>query len=88
MRARRGPEASYDPIHGLPYQDAARIRRTLAQAAELRPSRIALYGYAHVPWIKRHQRGLERHGLPVPHEPAVFIYAVYLNCLPLSTATS
>jgi oxygen-independent coproporphyrinogen-3 oxidase len=31
---------------------------------ELRPSRIAVFGYAHVPWVSPHQKALERHGLP------------------------
>ncbi len=61
-------EINFDLIYGLPYQDLTSIRWTMDEVATLRPSRIALYGYAHVPWIKRHQRGLEKHNLPQPLE--------------------
>lgn len=53
-----------DLIYGLPLQTADSITRTAAEIAELRPSRIALYGYAHVPWMKPHQKLLERHPIP------------------------
>jgi oxygen-independent coproporphyrinogen-3 oxidase len=35
-----------------------------ARTLELEPTRIALYNYAHVPWLRKHQRRLEREGLP------------------------
>jgi len=53
-----------DLIYGLPLQTPESFSRTIAKVAELRPSRIAVFGYAHVPWVSPHQRGLERHGLP------------------------
>lgn len=61
-------QVNYDLIYGLPYQDLRSIEWTIEQVISMRPSRIALYGYAHVPWIKKHQRGLEKHGLPDPTE--------------------
>lgn len=54
-----------DLIYGLPLQTIISITQTAKEVAELKPSRIALYGYAHVPWMKPHQKMLERHPIPV-----------------------
>jgi oxygen-independent coproporphyrinogen-3 oxidase len=53
-----------DLMYGLPYQTAATLTKTIAQAAELGADRIALFGYAHVPWMKRHQRLIAEAALP------------------------
>lgn len=53
-----------DLIYGLPLQTPESFSQTIAKVSELRPSRIAVFGYAHVPWVSPHQRALERHGLP------------------------
>ena len=53
-----------DAIYGLPGQHAAQIEHTLAQVARLDPDRVALFGYAHVPWMKRHQTLIEEADLP------------------------
>ncbi|MCC7049371.1 MAG: oxygen-independent coproporphyrinogen III oxidase [Alphaproteobacteria bacterium] len=55
---------NFDLIYGLPRQTVASIERTVDLAAAMRPDRVALFGYAHVPWMKPHQKTLERHGLP------------------------
>jgi oxygen-independent coproporphyrinogen-3 oxidase len=57
-----------DLIYGLPRQTPETVTKTIATTVELRPSRIALFGYAHVPWVSPHQQALERHGLPSPAE--------------------
>lgn len=59
-----------DLMYGLPDQGADRFARTLDSVAELEPDRIALFGYAHVPWLKAHQRVLERGRLPSALERA------------------
>lgn len=54
-----------DLIYGLPYQTPERFARTADQViAELAPDRVAIFSYAHVPWMKPHQRRLEE--LPLP----------------------
>lgn len=54
-----------DLIYGLPYQTPESFARCVDTAvAELSPDRVAAFSYAHVPWIKPHQRALE--GLPLP----------------------
>ena len=55
---------NFDLIYGLPRQTVATVEATIERAAALAPARIALFGYAHVPWMKRHQKLLERHGIP------------------------
>jgi len=57
-----------DLIYGLPYQTLERMLRTISQALLLRPDRIALFGYAHVPWMKAHQRLIPDDALPGPQE--------------------
>jgi oxygen-independent coproporphyrinogen III oxidase len=57
---------NFDLIYGLPGQSLASCRETIEQVIELKPTRIALYSYAHVPWIHAHQKALERAGLPEP----------------------
>ena len=41
-----------DLMYGLPQQTVARLRRRIDQVLALAPDRIALFGYAHVPWMK------------------------------------
>lgn len=44
-----------DMLYGLPKQDCAGIAKTVQQVLSLNPDRIALYGYAHVPWVAKRQ---------------------------------
>ena len=44
-----------DLIYGLPHQTAETFARTVEQIIELGPDRIALFSYAHVPWLKKQQ---------------------------------
>jgi oxygen-independent coproporphyrinogen-3 oxidase len=53
-----------DLMYGLPYQSVATIAATTRKALTLRPDRIALFGYAHVPWVKRHQKLIPEDVLP------------------------
>ncbi len=55
-----------DLIYGLPNQTAATFADTLAQVRELEPDRLAVFSYAHVPWMKPAQKILERAELPSP----------------------
>lgn len=57
---------NFDLIYGLPGQDLTGVAETARRVTCLRPSRIALYSYAHVPWIRPAQKALEGHGLPDP----------------------
>ncbi len=68
LRARGVSEINFDLIYGLPGQTVASRDATLGKVRALRPTRIALYSYAHVPWMQKHQRVLEGRGLPNPDE--------------------
>jgi oxygen-independent coproporphyrinogen-3 oxidase len=53
-----------DLIYGLPKQTAASIEATLRDVAKLDPQRISAFSYAHVPWVKKHQRLIDETRLP------------------------
>jgi oxygen-independent coproporphyrinogen-3 oxidase len=53
-----------DLMYGLPRQGVADVLATLDQVLALRPERLALFGYAHVPWMKPHQKLIDAARLP------------------------
>ncbi|MCC2111096.1 MAG: oxygen-independent coproporphyrinogen III oxidase [Hyphomicrobiales bacterium] len=55
---------NFDLMYGLPLQTADDVARTAEMAASLEPARIAIFGYAHVPWFKVHQRLIKTEDLP------------------------
>jgi len=59
---------NFDLIYGLPLQTVDSVVDTVDQAASLAPERIALFGYAHVPWMKKHQLLMPQDKLPGPAE--------------------
>jgi len=68
LRALGVRELNLDLMYGLPYQTAAHVLRSLEAALALRPDRIALFGYAHVPWMKTHQKMIPDEALPGSEE--------------------
>ncbi len=50
-----------DLIYGLPYQTPERFAHTVDQIISLAPDRIALFSYAHVPWLKKQQGAFATH---------------------------
>jgi oxygen-independent coproporphyrinogen-3 oxidase len=68
---------NFDLIYGLPFQTPESFEDTLAEVIALAPDRIALYGYAHVTWVSKQQRGFERKDLPGPERKlAIFLTAI------------
>jgi oxygen-independent coproporphyrinogen-3 oxidase len=55
-----------DLIYGLPYQTPESFEETLDIVLQMQPDRLAVFSYAHVPWIKPSQKILERKALPTP----------------------
>ena len=53
-----------DLMYGLPKQTVADVRRTATLAHSLKPQRVAVFGYAHVPWFRPQQRLIEQSDLP------------------------
>ena len=57
---------NFDLIYGLPYQTIESMEETISNVQYLSPDRIALFGYAHVPWVKPHQNTIPTESLPSP----------------------
>jgi len=55
-----------DLIYGLPFQTPESFNETLDIVLSMKPDRLAVFSYAHVPWIKPSQKILEREVLPTP----------------------
>jgi oxygen-independent coproporphyrinogen-3 oxidase len=53
-----------DLMYGLPNQSVEDVSRTATMAASLSPSRLAVFGYAHVPWFKANQKLIDAAALP------------------------
>jgi oxygen-independent coproporphyrinogen-3 oxidase len=52
---------SVDLIYGLPYQTAATFEITIDQVLTLMPDRVAMFSYAHVPWLRKQQGAFATH---------------------------
>jgi oxygen-independent coproporphyrinogen-3 oxidase len=57
-----------DLMYGLPLQTKADVIATLDSVLRLEPERIAMFGYAHVPWMKPHQKLIDQTALPAAAE--------------------
>lgn len=53
-----------DLIYGLPHQNEAGFERTVERVLAIRPERVALFHYAHVPWMKGHQEAMDASAMP------------------------
>lgn len=64
LRAAGVKDLNVDLVYGLPYQDSPRLLRSVEAMIALQPARFALFGYAHVPQMKRHMRLIPEEALP------------------------
>lgn len=53
-----------DFIYGLPGQTVESFNESIKRAIAIKPERLVTFSYAHVPWVKKHQKILEKKGLP------------------------
>ena len=66
-----------DFIYGLPYQTLETFKSTLALSTQLNPDRVAVFNYAHVPWMKKTMRKFDETTLPSPDEKLkIFQYTI------------
>jgi oxygen-independent coproporphyrinogen-3 oxidase len=66
-----------DLIYGLPLQTPASFGRAVDAVVSMRPDRVAVYSYAHVPWIRAHQRRIPPETLPsAPRKLELFFGAM------------
>lgn len=66
-----------DFIYGLPKQTAANFAETIRKAIELKPDRLVTFSYAHVPWVSKIQKKLEKTGLPASDDKIKMYEAAY-----------
>lgn len=66
LRAAGVSSLNADLVYGLPNQTLERLEATLHEVIDLAPDRLALYGYAHVPWMARRQAVIPAETLPCP----------------------
>lgn len=74
---------NFDLIYGLPHQTVQSCVDTVRQAVELSPERFAVFGYAHVPAFKKHQRLIDEAALPDAaqrNEQAEAVAEELVNC--------
>lgn len=64
LRSRGASSINLDLLYGLPHQTEETVANSVRLALSLRPERIALFGYAHVPWFKKHQQMIDKAWLP------------------------
>lgn len=63
LRAAGVPALNFDLMYGLPGQSPEIVAASTELAIGLRPDRVAVFGYAHVPWMKKHQRMIREEDL-------------------------
>lgn len=68
IRHRDVPSLNADILFGLPHQTQARMTESVQKLLSLNPDRVALYGYAHVPWMAKRQQLIPSDALPTPEE--------------------
>lgn len=68
IRARGIASLNADILYGLPHQTGSRIADSVQKLLTLSPDRVALYGYAHVPWMSRRQQMIPSDKMPTPEE--------------------
>ncbi len=64
LRAAGVSGINFDLIYGLPHQTVDTLLETIRLCVEMLPDRIALFGYAHVPWMAKKQRLIDEAALP------------------------
>ncbi|WP_337266713.1 oxygen-independent coproporphyrinogen III oxidase [Oryzifoliimicrobium ureilyticus] len=64
LRSKGVKSTNFDLVYGLPFQTVASCLETARMALELQPERFAVFGYAHVPSFKKHQRLIDDATLP------------------------
>ncbi|KRS13932.1 coproporphyrinogen III oxidase [Roseovarius atlanticus] len=68
LRAAGVRSLNADILYGLPHQTKARMVESVQKLLSLTPDRVALYGYAHVPWMAKRQQLIPSDALPTPEE--------------------
>lgn len=73
IRSNNFQSLNLDLIYGLPHQTRATFEKTIDKILTLNPDRLAVFNYAHVPWMKPHQKLIKEEDLPVPEEKLLML---------------
>ncbi|MBO9413028.1 MULTISPECIES: oxygen-independent coproporphyrinogen III oxidase [unclassified Ruegeria] len=68
IRERGITSLNADILYGLPHQTKTRMTESVQKLLSLSPDRVALYGYAHVPWMAKRQQMIPSDALPTPEQ--------------------
>jgi len=66
-----------DFVYGLPYQTTESFNSTINKAVKANPDRLAIFSYAHVPWLKKAQNKLEKYDLPNAEQKIALFETAY-----------
>jgi len=77
LRSHKNMGVNLDFIYGLPFQDVKSFSETIERAAKISPDRLVTFSYAHIPWIKKAQKILEKRGLPEATEKLAMFKAAF-----------
>lgn len=55
---------NFDVMYGFPHQTVESMQETMRILSALKPARVSFFGYAHVPWMKKHMRLIPEDTLP------------------------
>ncbi len=69
---------NFDLVYGLPGQTPETFEKTLEQTLQLKPNRLAVYSYAHMPWSHPEQRSFKESDIPLP-ETKIKLFEMALN---------
>ncbi len=72
-----GVDVNLDFIYGLPFQSVETFSETIKKAIEISPNRLVTFSYAHVPWVKKAQKKLEKYHLPDADEKVKLFEAAH-----------
>jgi len=64
IRSKHQISVNLDFIYGLPFQEKDNFSKTIEKALKIAPDRMVTFSYAHVPWVKKVQKKLEKYDLP------------------------
>ncbi len=73
IRTHNFQSLNLDLIYGLPHQTRSSFEKTIDKILKLNPDRLAVFNYAHVPWMKPHQKLIKDEDLPTPEEKLMML---------------
>lgn len=77
IRSYENTAVNLDFMYGLPFQDIKSFSETIEKAVDVSPDRLVTFSYAHVPWLKKAQKILEKRGLPGANEKLAMFESGY-----------